>query len=107
MKNLLSDLIITKIYSASTIYTEYTNKKRVRNNWCLGIKYEGETQYCCNGKKYISDINNIILLPKGSSYEYTCTKPGHFSFIEFECEISCNEIFSFNITNGDKILKKL
>ena len=106
MKSLLSDLIITKIYSVSTMYTEKIKRKTFRNNWCLGIKYEGETKYRCNGNEYISNINNIILLPKGSSYEYTCTEPGHFSFIEFECEKSCNEIFSFNVTNGDKILKK-
>lgn len=107
MKNLLSDLIITKVYSVSTIYTEEISKKKKRTNWCLGIKHEGETEYFCNGKKYISNINNIVLLPKGSSYEWRCTIPGHFSFVEFECEKECSDIFSFKVGNGDEILKKL
>lgn len=48
----LSDLIIEKIYSVSTIYTE-KNKKAKRQNrpmWALVIKYEGETQYISNEK---------------------------------------------------------
>ena len=98
MNDFLSDLIITKIYSVSTMYTEQIKKKRVRNNWCLGIKHEGETEYFCNGKKYVSNLNNVVLLPKGSSYEWCCTVPGHFSFIEFECDKECEDIFCFKVT---------
>ncbi len=107
MNNVLSDLIITKVYSVSTMYTEKSRKKRQRTNWCIGIKSEGETEYICNGKKYISNINNIVLLPKGSSYEWNCVEPGHYSFIEFECEKACSDMFSFKVGNGDEILKRL
>ena len=106
MNDFLSDLIITKIYSVSTMYTEKIKRKRVRNNWCLGIKHEGETEYFCNGKKFVSNLNNIVLLPKGSSYEWSCTVPGHFSFIEFECDKECEDIFCFKVPNVDEILKR-
>ena len=106
MNDFLSDLIITKIFSVSTMYTEKIKRKRVRNNWCLGIKHEGETEYFCNGKKYVSNLNNIVLLPKGSSYEWSCTVPGHFSFIEFECDKEYEDIFCFKVANGDEILKR-
>lgn len=104
--NILSNLIISKIYSATTIYTE-KNTKNKRNNrtcWAIVIKYEGETVYVCKGKSYLSDINNLIILPKGCSYEWRCTHSGHFSIIEFESDVVCDTIFSFYTKNSEKIL---
>lgn len=105
----LSDLVITKIYSISTIYTKKNaNKKRIqRSNWCIGIKHEGETQYTNNRKIYISNINNIIVMPKGCSYDWICTKSGHFSMIEFECEKICDALMTFSIKNGESLLIKV
>lgn len=110
--DILSNLIITKIHSVSTMYTEKTtNTKRTnRPLWAIVVKYEGETLYESSGKKYISNINNINILPKGSSYNWICTESGHFSIVEFECEASHSEIFSFNVKNGEtylKVLKKI
>ena len=102
----LSNLIITKIHSVSTMYTEKTtNTKRTnRPLWAIVVKYEGETLYESNGKKYIYNINNINILPKGSSYNWICTESGHFSIVEFECEASHSEIFSFLKTTEQKYL---
>ena len=104
--NILSDLVITKIYSATTMYTE-KNTKAKRNNrscWAVVIKYEGETMYVSKGKSYLSDTNNLVILPKGCSYEWHCTHSGYFSIIEFESEIICDNIFSFSVKNSEKIL---
>ena len=110
--DVLSDLIIDKIYSVSTIYTEESNgaKRKNRQRWALVIKYEGETCYVSNGKKYVSNINNIALLPKGCDYDWICKKSGHFSIVEFECEKTYHDIFSFNVKNGEqyhRIIKKM
>ena len=104
---ILSNLIITKVYSATTMYTE-KNAKTERNNrpnWAIVIKYEGETLYVSGGKSYLSDINNLVILPKGCSYEWCCTQSGHFSIIEFASDLVCNDIFRFNVKNSEKILK--
>lgn len=104
--DILSDLVITKIYSASTMYTE-KNTKIKRNNrsrWAIVIKYEGETVYYANGKQYVSNVNNLVILPKGCSYEWRCTYSGHFSIIEFESELVYDKIFSFPVKNSEKIL---
>lgn len=105
--DVLSNLIITKVYSATTMYNEKTSKtKRInRPSWALVIKYEGETIYTSNGNTYLSNAENIIILPKGCSYEWCCTKPGHFSIIEVQSDIECDRIFSINVPNSDKILK--
>lgn len=104
---LLSDLIITGIYSATTMYTEKNTKIKRNNrpNWAVVIKYEGETLYISKGKTYLSDINNLVILPKGCSYEWCCIHSGHFSIIEFESELMCSDIFSFSVKNSEKILK--
>ena len=104
---ILSDLIITRVYSATTMYTEKNTKTKRNNrqNWAVVIKYEGETTYDCGGKTYLSNTNNLVVLPKGCSYEWCCTHSGHYSIIEFESEMECNDIFTFPINNSEKILK--
>lgn len=105
--DILSNLVITKIYSVSTMYTE-KNTKIKRNDrpcWAIVIKYEGETLYFSEGKTYRSDGNNLVVLPKGCSYEWCCTHSGHYSIIEFESELICRDIFSFSVKNSEKILK--
>ena len=105
--DILSDLVITKVYSVSTLYTlEKTQLKRHdRERWAVVIKYEGETVYTSNGKQFLSDINHMVVLPKGCSYDWQCTKSGHFSIIEFESEATFYEPISFAVKNGEKILK--
>ena len=103
----LSDLIISKVYSASTLYTEKNTKIKRSNRscWAIVIKYEGETVYTSNKKTYLSNIHNLVILPKGCSYEWHCTCSGYFSIIEFESELICDDIFSFPVNNTEKILK--
>jgi AraC-like DNA-binding protein len=104
---ILSNLIITEVYSVSTFYTP-ENTKVKRNNrpcWAVVIKYEGETVYTSNGKPFLSDLNHIVILPKGCAYDWQCTRSGHFSIIEFESEKNYEEPFSFSVKNGEKILK--
>lgn len=103
----LSNLVITQVHSASTLYTPEGTKIR-RNNrpqWAIVIKYEGETVYMSGGKRFVSDINHIIILPKGCSYDWECTKSGHYFIIEFECTAKAYEPMRFSVKNGDKILK--
>ncbi len=106
-KEILSNLVITRFCSASTMYnSENTITKRTdRPSWAMVLKYEGETEYYNNGNKYISNVNNSVILPKGSTYEWTCTKAGHYAIIEFDANFSCNTILSFAIQESDKLLR--
>lgn len=103
---IISNLIITRVYSASTFYTPANvKKKKTRNRWAIIIKYEGETLYTSNGKQFLSNSTHIILLPNGCSYQWECTKEGRFCSIEFECETTLNEPITIHVKNSDKILK--
>lgn len=105
--DLLSNLVITKVHSASTLYTPKNTKlkKNDRPRWAVVLKYEGETVYTSNGKRFLSDIGHIVFLPKSCSYEWQCTKSGHFSIIEFESEPTFDTPISVSVKNGEKILK--
>jgi len=105
--DILSKLVIKKIYSVSTMYSESGKRfqRDHRPNWAVVIKYEGETIYTNNGKQFISNIDNIIILPKGITYEMQCIKAGHFFIIEFESEIEHNEILHIPLKKPEKILE--
>ncbi len=104
---ILSDLVITKVHSVSTMYTpkNMKSRKKDRPRWAVVIKYEGETVYTSCGKSILSDANHPVILPKGCSYDWLCTKAGHFSIIEFESELCAFEPFSFHIRSSEKLLK--
>lgn len=103
----LADLIITKINSAASIYNAagVQQKRLSRPCWALVMKYSGETRYDVHDERYVSNQNHIIILPKGCSYEWTCTASGYCSIIDFECEKECDEIFVFPCKQSEKLLK--
>ncbi len=103
----LTDLVITRVFSASTLYSP-ENKGSKRTNrpcWAVVIKYEGESHYHAKGKDFLSDANHPVILPKGCSYDWICTKAGRFYSIEFECDATGAEPISFSLQNSEKILK--
>ena len=50
----LSGLVITKVNHASAIYTpkNASARREARERWAIIIKYEGETYYTANGKRF-------------------------------------------------------
>lgn len=104
--DVLSKLIIKRVFAAATIYTEKNTraKRENRGNWALIIKDEGETVYTSNGRKLITNKDNIILLPKGCSYEWQCIESAHCAIIEFESDLTCEELLHFPVKDGEKIL---
>lgn len=105
--NVLSNLVITKVSSVSTMYTPAGTKiKRAsRPRWAIVLKYEGETVYTSNGKQFISNATHMVILPKGCSYEWECTQAGHYAILEFESNLTHYEPFAFSVKNSDKISK--
>ena len=103
----LSNIVITKVNSALTLYTP-ANVGKVRINrprWAIVIKFEGETIYTHDKQQYLSDKNHVVILPKGITYEWHCTKAGRFFIIDFECATAINKLYSFYLANSEKIIK--
>ena len=103
----LSNLVISKVHSVTTMYTPQNTKakRNDRKHWAVVIKYEGETVYTSNGKEFLSDLNHLVILPKGCTYEWVCTRAGHYSILEFESEMTYHEPIGFPVSNSEKILK--
>ena len=103
---LLSNLHISDIVSANTIYSDKnaSGKRINRHVWAIIIKYEGETEYLCNNRRFISNAQNMVLLPKGCSYEWKCLQAGHYCVVEFDSDQTLNEILSLSPLHMDKIL---
>ena len=104
---ILSKLVITKVHSVSNMYSPQNKKakRKDRQRWAILLKYEGETVYNSSGKNFLSDGNHIVMLPKSCSYDWLCTKAGHFFSIEFDSDLTYAEPISFFVKNGEKILK--
>ena len=107
-KNILSTLVISDVLSANTFFTcaGVGRKKKSREHWAIVLKFEGETVYMNNGKKIVSNACNMVILPKGCNYEWVCTDEGIYSIVEFDTDFTCNEIFTFKISDNSKIQKK-
>ena len=107
--DVLSNLVITKVHSVSTLYTQENTKtqRKDRRCWAIIIKHEGETIYRFDGKTIVSDLNHIAILPKGCSYRWECTKSGHFSILEFESDRTALQPISLPVKHGETILKML
>lgn len=105
--DILSNLIITRFYFSTTMHTEegVCSKRVNRPYWAVIIKYEGETVYTFDEKKYLSNINNMVILPKGCSYEWQCTQKGHYCVIEFDSDLTFDGIIHFPDVNGEKFLR--
>lgn len=80
-------------------------KREDRRRWAVVIKYEGETVYTSNGKQFLSDLSHLVILPKGCTYEWICTRAGHYSILEFDSEMTFHEPFGFSVKNSERILK--
>ena len=105
--DVLSNLVVTEVYSVSTLYTPKNTKvKKIdRPSWALVMKYEGETVYTSNGKRFLSDVNHVMVLPKESSYNWECTASGHYTIVEFDSALTCPTPFSVSVGNTEKISK--
>ena len=105
--NNLSDLIINKLISVNTIYSD-TGANSVRRNrlcWALLMKYEGETVYTSGNKKATSNFENIAILPKGSNYSWICTKQGKYLVIEFDADLIGDSVITISTKNSESIFK--
>ena len=63
---ILSDLIITKVYSATTMIQKMQKPKEIIvQTGQLSLNMREKTMYVSEGKTYSSDINNLVIFTKG------------------------------------------
>ena len=102
MNEILSQLIIKNVLSFNTMFAhEKSNQfvKKDRACWGLFINYEGEVIFKNHSGTYVANSKHLLILPKGASYEWNCSRSGHYLLIDFDSDLAVNELFSLTI-NG-------
>jgi AraC-like DNA-binding protein len=103
VNNALCNLIVNKICAVHRINVKpnETVCKVDRERCAIAIKSNGKTIYTSEGKKYISDSNHVVFLPRGITYKWVCVEPGECLMIEFETNTnySSYRLESFKVKN--------
>ena len=65
-----------------------------RSTYALTMKIAGRTTYVCGGERFVSDVNNMLLVDKNARYQWHMDEKGKCVMIEFEGNVG-NEPFGF------------
>lgn len=104
----LDNLVVTEVYSPIVVHSkkgrvfQMTNRSRYGLSLCMS----GQITYTMNGKKYVSNENNAVLLPRGGTYSLIGDKEGLFPVLDFECDnCSCSEILILPLDNAQACIQ--
>lgn len=101
----LANINKVKIYDVATVHSNKDRTVSMQGRICYGLSFcrSGQITYEQNGKKYISEKNKVVLLPKGAYYNLYCDKTGDFPLINFDFEgVEIKEIITLDISNTEK-----
>lgn len=104
------DMAVLRVLSINTVFTELnaTAERKKRENAALLLKWEGETVYSdYKGERILSNATHPVLLPKGSRYEWKCTKAGWYTVIEFDTDFESEAIIGLTCADSDRLLLRL
>ena len=89
----------TRVLSSGRVVKSagYTTHQPGRISWGIALKISGLTYYDQDGKRYRSDQNHVLLLPKNGRYSWTCEEAGECLVINFDApetdgHIRCIEV---------------
>ena len=106
--NYLENIIITDIEPPFVVHSEKGKKVRMTDRKFFGLSLclDGQITYTMNGKKYISNQSNAVLLPIGGTYSLIGDKEGFFPLINFKCENLRNDkILVFPLENPQECIR--
>ena len=102
------DITVTDVISTIRLQNSPVGVKAYRKNrerWGLALKLRGKTYYTVGERQILSDGNHPVLLPKGSSYAWTCAEPGECLIIEFDAKETCDTVLPFAVSDNRSILR--
>lgn len=105
----LTKIVVSEVVSVFTVFAQKRRQVSTVNRSWYGLSFtrDGQITYTQNGKDYVSDKYNAIILPKGQSYTLTDDKEGEFSLINFECDnFLTDTITLIPIKNSDSIFNE-
>ncbi len=106
--SIFKNTVITNIYPTTTVFSEKGRKAITKNRLCWGLSFciEGQITYTQNGKTFVSNAKNAVLLPKGATYSLSGDKEGLFPVINFECSnLTADTIVIFPLSDAKSYIK--
>lgn len=81
--------VITEICDAFTVENPKNRHVNIQNRpwYGMSLAMDGVIVYTHRGERFVSDADHVVILPKGQSYELTCTKGGRFTLINFQLDV--------------------
>lgn len=105
---MFEDIIIKDILSVFNVYSRkgITEENFDRKSYGLSFCKSGKITYIQNGKRYVSDENCAVLLPKSASYKILRQETGIFPIINFDCDnLNTTEFLIIPINNSQNLMK--
>lgn len=105
---LFENAVVTHINEPITVYSCSGRNVKITNRENYGLSFctSGQITYTIDGKKIVSNKNNVVFLPKGRSYTLHGDKDGYFPLINFDClNFNCNTITALPLSNTESCLK--
>ena len=86
--NNLNNIIVTDIQRPLIVHSEKGHRFQMKDRQSYGLSFciSGQITYTMNGKKFISNQSNVVILPQGGTYTLFGDKEGLFPVINFKCE---------------------
>ena len=106
--NNLDNIVITDIEIPVVVHSEKGRNFQMTNRQSYGLSLcsSGQITYTMNGKNYVSNQDNAVLLPQGGTYSLYGDQEGLFPVVNFKCSnFNCNEIMAFRLENPQSLLK--
>lgn len=106
--NNLNSIIVTDIQQPLIVHSEKGRKFQMkdRHSYGLSLCVSGQITYTMNGKKFISNQSNAVILPQGGAYTLSGDKEGLFPVIDFKCEnFNYDEIIVLPLENPQACIK--
>lgn len=106
--NSLENIVVTEIQQPLVVHSKKgrTVQMTDRKSYGLSLCISGQITYTMNGKQFISNQSNAVILPQSGTYTLFGDKEGVFPVINFKCEnFNCDEIIVFQLENPQLCLQ--
>ena len=105
----LNEIVVTEISKPFTVVSPKGKCLLQKSRPKCGLSFclDGKIEYFSKGKRIVSDVNNIVFLPKGASYTLIGAADGRFPLINFECngEVG-DEVLAFPLSDKASCIRQ-
>ncbi len=106
--DILNKIVVTEIIDVMTVPSPKGRRNEILGRKSYGLSFckEGQITYTHNGRKFVSDPEHAIILPKGQSYTLSGDKTGNFALINFDCvDLLCDTMMLLPTRNIEPLVK--